>query len=320
MNKQDSYEELLELEKKRKKRTESFRKFLSIEANADNETINKIFSDLLKKREILPLEKMTDPSIDSDKYNSLDIYISARLNKVSPDKNSSMGDREELYVLDTQIISLYGEMILAEKLEVLDVLDRMMELCMDTRKKEITRLETEAEFNEKLIASAGRYAKFLSIYQGMEKEAALSYVFHLMEVEKSVQDFRTANDNIPPKDDYPYPPTKGKTARPAVKKERNDGDDILHLCELSSAVNIERKNRDRQREERKNKPFKMEDLKNLEENINRQINSLFCKILSAKTSHEIDVLNGIIDTIFNKKSDAINALSMMSEVMKGDKA
>ena len=319
MNKQDSYEELLELEKKRKKRLESFKKFLLIEANADIETINKIISDLISQREILPREKMIDPSIDPDKYNYLERFISARLDKVSPDKNSSMGDREDLYVLDTQIISLYGEMILAEKLEVLDVLDRMMELCMDTRKKEITRLETEAEFNDKLIAAAGRYAKFLSIYQGMEKEAALSYVFHLMEVEKSVQDFRAINDNIPPKDDYPYPPSKGKAPRPAVKKKSGE-DDILHLCELSSAVNIERKNRDRQREERKKKPFKMEDLKDLEENINRQINSLFCKILSAKTSHEIDVLNGIIDTIFNKKSAAVNALSMMSEVMKGDKA
>jgi len=314
VNKQDSYEELLELEKKRKKRTESFRKFLSTEANTDNETIKKIITDLVFQREILPLEKMTNPSDTTNKYDSLDIFISSRL-KVTP--------QTYLHTLDTEIISIYGKMMLIESLENMDVLDRMMELCMDARKQEISRLETEAEFKEKLLSSGTRYAKFLCKYKDMEKEAALSYVNHLIEIEKSSEEFKSVNENNnSSKADYPYPPSKGKNVRPAVKESTSDEDDILHLCELSSAVNRSRIEHEGQKQERAETPpvgrtFSMEDMKGLDENINRRINSLFCKILSSKTSHEIDVLNGVIDSIFNKKSGAINALSMMSDTMRG---
>ena len=313
MNKQDSYEELLEVEKKRKKHMELFKKFLSSETNSDNETIKKILADLVLKREISPLEKTVKSSDNTDQYNSLDIFISSR-NKHVP--------QTYLHALDSKIISIYGEMILSESLHDIGVFEGMIELCMEARKKEIDRLAVKAELQEKKLYSGVRYAKFLCIYKGMEKESALSYVNHLLEIEKASEESRTINENNvvteSDKADYPYPPSKGNSVSPVVNNSSTEEVDILHKCKLSSDINSGRILHNKQKQERAERTFSMEDMKGLDENINRRISSLFCKIISAKTSHEIDVLNGVIDSIFNKKSDAVNALSKITEVMRSD--
>jgi len=153
------------------------------------------------------------------------------------------------------------------------------------------------------------YVSYLRNNRDMDENAVLDYVIQLLDLHVAVELQREGsdgNDKITKNDkcDYPYPPTEGKSSGSAVKKDISDKDEVLHLCELSSAVNRTRKSN-----EREQRPVTMEDMKSLDENIHRQIDSLYGRMLDAGSIIELDALSNKIEKIRKKTQESRDILS-----------
>jgi len=171
----------------------------------------------------------------------------------------------------------------------------------------------------RLAEAAADYAWFLCAYRNINKEDALKYVSELLELRYSSELHQKANNNVSVKDDktdYPYPPSKGDYVPPSRKEKSSDDPEVLHHCKLSSDINRARILQRKQVEDREKISGSFDDMKSLEANINSQINSLYGKMLFAKSSYEMDIIASSIETIIQKKKAATDLYSILVESIK----
>lgn len=186
--------------------------------------------------------------------------------------------------------------------------------------------EEEDLLEDKLVKAAAKYAKFLCVCKDLNRDEALIYVNEILKIRDSIALHRGVDssgassgrnkvkDN---KSDNSYPSQKGDSL-PAPPKDRSSDDaNVLHKCELSSQVNRAKAYRRKQRDER-GKLSPLAALADLEGNITNQIDTLYRKLLFAKTSYEMDIISSSIETIIQKKKAANDLLSMFIPTVKSD--